>query len=102
MFNWVDYDGSATQRSTPAIVGSWPSWWNLGAGCAYEVGKLSDGTTAGRRIVFLWRSRVRCLPSMPLQGEWNAWVCPWREDQKVSRLELRIPGFTKEWDTGGA
>jgi hypothetical protein len=37
MFNWVDYDGSATQRSTPSIVGSWPSWWNLAPDCSYEV-----------------------------------------------------------------
>jgi hypothetical protein len=37
MFNWVDYDGSATLRSTPTIVGSWPSWWNLAPDCSYEV-----------------------------------------------------------------
>lgn len=33
----ADYDGSATQRPTPSIVGSWPDWWNLDAGCTYEV-----------------------------------------------------------------
>ncbi|KAI3428632.1 hypothetical protein D9Q98_007455 [Chlorella vulgaris] len=71
MFNWLDYDGSATQRPTPSIVGSWPDWWNLDAGCTYE-------------------------------GEWNAWVCPWREDQEVARLELRIPGLTKAPSTGSA
>ena len=35
------------------------------------------------------------------QNEWNAWVCPWRQGQEVGRVELRIPGFTKAWDTGG-
>ncbi|KAL4433088.1 hypothetical protein ABPG77_006515 [Micractinium sp. CCAP 211/92] len=71
MFNWQDYDGSATQRTGPTIVGSWPSWWQLAPDCSYE-------------------------------NEWNAWVCPWRQGQEVGRVELRIPGFTKAWDTGTA
>ncbi len=37
MFNWQDYDGSATQRTGPTIVGSWPSWWQLAPDCSYEV-----------------------------------------------------------------
>lgn len=38
MFNWQDYDGSATQRTGPTIVGSSPSWWQLAPECVYEVG----------------------------------------------------------------
>lgn len=40
MFNWLDYDGSSTQRTSPAIVGSWPTWWQLAPDCTYEVGGL--------------------------------------------------------------
>lgn len=52
MFNWLDYDGSATQRTGPTIVGSWPAWWQLAPDCSYEVGcgaELSSpgGGTAG-------------------------------------------------------
>ena len=38
MFNWLDYDGSSTQRTSPTIVGSWPTWWQLAPDCTYEVG----------------------------------------------------------------
>ena len=37
MFNWMDYDGSASQRTGPSIVGSWPTWWQLAPDCAFEV-----------------------------------------------------------------
>jgi hypothetical protein len=36
MFNWLDYDGSSTQRTGPTIVGSFPSWWHLAPDCSYE------------------------------------------------------------------
>lgn len=48
MFNWLDYDGSATGRSGPSIVGAWPSWWQLAPDCAYEVGGGLGGGPAGR------------------------------------------------------
>lgn len=28
-------------------------------------------------------------------------MCPWRGGQEVGRVELRIPGVTIAWDTGG-
>lgn len=37
MFNWLDYDGSSTQRTGPTIVGSWPTWWQIAPDCTYEV-----------------------------------------------------------------
>lgn len=43
MFNWLDYDGSATGRAGPSIVGSWPSWWQLAPDCTYEVGGRAAG-----------------------------------------------------------
>ncbi|PRW44355.1 G8 domain-containing [Chlorella sorokiniana] len=36
MFNWLDYDGSSTQRTGPTIVGSWPNWWQIAPDCTYE------------------------------------------------------------------
>ncbi|KAI3430644.1 hypothetical protein D9Q98_005237 [Chlorella vulgaris] len=36
MANWLDYDGSSIQSKQPAIVGSWPAWWNVGPGCQYN------------------------------------------------------------------
>ena len=41
------------------------------------------------------------LPLPHVQNEWNSWVCPWRGGQEVGRVELRIPGVTIAWDTGG-
>jgi hypothetical protein len=41
MANWLDYDGSSIQSKQPAIVGSWPSWWNVGPGCQYNVRRSS-------------------------------------------------------------
>jgi hypothetical protein len=28
-FNWIDYDGSATKRGRPTLLGGWPSWWKV-------------------------------------------------------------------------
>lgn len=35
-FNWVDWDGSATLRGRPTVVGSYPSWWQLDGSCQTE------------------------------------------------------------------
>ncbi|GLC70469.1 hypothetical protein PLESTF_000985100 [Pleodorina starrii] len=35
-FNWIDTDGTATLRGRPTLVGSWPTWWNLGPDCTYQ------------------------------------------------------------------
>lgn len=42
MANWLDYDGSSIQSKQPAIVGSWPAWWNVGPGCQYNVSRSSS------------------------------------------------------------
>jgi hypothetical protein len=47
MFNWLDYDGSSTQRTRPTIVGSFPSWWHLGPDCSYEVRAGGAGGLGG-------------------------------------------------------
>ena len=46
MFNWLDYDGTSTQRTSPTIVGSWPSWWQIAPDCTFEVGR-DGGEVAG-------------------------------------------------------
>ena len=45
MFNWLDFDGSSTQRTGPSIIGSFPSWWQLAPDCSYEV---RGGRAGGR------------------------------------------------------
>ena len=32
----ADYDGSASTRGVPTVIGSWPSWWHLGEECAFD------------------------------------------------------------------
>ncbi|KAI7839068.1 hypothetical protein COHA_007210 [Chlorella ohadii] len=82
MFNWLDYDGTSTQRTSPTIVGSWPSWWQIAPDCTFEVGR-DGGEVAG--------------------GTSGTPGCaPWRGGQEVGRVELRIPGVTIAWDTGKA
>ncbi|KDD75714.1 hypothetical protein H632_c535p0, partial [Helicosporidium sp. ATCC 50920] len=36
MFNFLDFDGSATEQETPQIVGSWPEWWHLADDCFFQ------------------------------------------------------------------
>ncbi|MEW5305209.1 MAG: hypothetical protein WDW36_007766 [Sanguina aurantia] len=35
-FNFIDFDGSATQRGRASIIGSYPTWWNLGSDCTAQ------------------------------------------------------------------
>ncbi|KAK2078299.1 hypothetical protein QBZ16_004168 [Prototheca wickerhamii] len=36
MFNFLDWDGSATLSTGPQIVGGWPTWWDLAPDCFYQ------------------------------------------------------------------
>jgi hypothetical protein len=36
MFNFVDFDGTATGRGVPALVGSHIEWWRLGPDCEFR------------------------------------------------------------------
>ncbi|KAJ9518721.1 hypothetical protein QJQ45_018693 [Haematococcus lacustris] len=35
-FNWLDWDGTVTQRFRPTVIASWPRWWQLDDDCYYK------------------------------------------------------------------
>lgn len=61
MFNWVDYDGTATQRKGPSIVGSWPAWWQLAPDCAFEVDGAGCWPASVVRRCFLMLASCRVV-----------------------------------------
>ncbi|KAG1679774.1 hypothetical protein FOA52_012685 [Chlamydomonas sp. UWO 241] len=53
-FNWIDWDGSASRRGKPTIIGSWPLWWQLDSGCE------TDSSSNSWRCDWLpWRGVAR-------------------------------------------
>ncbi|EFA86780.1 hypothetical protein PPL_00585 [Heterostelium album PN500] len=35
-FNFMDWDGSATKRGVPTLLGSTPNWWNFHSSCSFQ------------------------------------------------------------------
>ena len=68
MFNFISIGGSAVEDTSSQIVGGWPAWWNL--------------------------NNVPCS----FQSSWNTWVCTKTTDTTIARLDVRVPGYTKERD----
>jgi hypothetical protein len=67
-FNFIAIGGSATRQAVSQIVGSWPPYWQL----------------TGSQCIF--------------NAAWQAHSCTKKADEDIARLDVRIPGYTRERD----
>lgn len=67
-FNFIALGGSATRQAVSQIVGSWPPYWQL----------------TGSQCIF--------------NAAWQAHSCTKKADEDIARLDVRIPGYTRERD----
>eukprot|EP00967_Tisochrysis_lutea_P081920 scaffold113323_cov17-Tisochrysis_lutea.AAC.1 len=65
--NW---DGSASLRMRPSILGSYPEWWRMGEECS------------------------------TIEPEWNVIVCDWAPWKTPSRMDFSVPGYTIRVNSG--